>query len=112
MSSSRREFAKRLAVAAVAVPLLETVPAAAQPSASPAQAPPEPPPGSQNIRIGEAQASVLRARYGQHLTPADARKIEDDLQGFDGYLKKLHEHELHNWDEPDTLFFATGRDEA
>lgn len=112
MSSSRREFAKRLAVAAVAVPLLETVPAVAQPAASPAQATPEAPPGSENIRIGEAQASVLRARYGKHLTPADARKIEDDLQGLDGYLTKMREHELRNGDEPDTIFFAMGRDEA
>jgi len=107
MSASRREFAKRLAVAAVAAPLLETTPAVAQPP----QAPPEPPPGSQNIRLAEAQTDMLRARYGQHITPDDARKIEEDLDGLSNYMKRMRDYELHNWDEPDTVFFAKGRDE-
>lgn len=106
MPASRREFAKRLAVAAVAAPLLESVPAAAQ-----QQTPPEPPPGSRNIRLAEAQTDVLRARYGQHITPADARKIEEDLDGTARYMQRMREYELHNWDEPDTVFFAMGRHE-
>jgi hypothetical protein len=107
MPASRREFAKRLAVAAVAAPLLESTPAVAQPPSPP----PEPPPGSQNIRIGEAQTDLLRARYGQHITPDDARKIEEDLDRLSGYMQRMREYELHNWDEPDTVFFAMGRDE-
>ena len=107
MSASRREFAKRLAVVAVAAPLLESAPVIAQPP----QTPPEPPPGSQNIRIGEAQTDLLRARYGQHITPEDARKIEEDLDGTARYMQRMREFELHNWDEPDSIFFAMGRDE-
>jgi len=106
MGASRREFAKRLAVAVVAVPLLDAAPAGAQT----AEAPSPPPPGTQNIRVGEAQTSVLRARYGQHLTPADVRKIEADLEGLAGYMRRMHEVELQNHDEPDMVFFAMGRD--
>jgi hypothetical protein len=105
MGASRREFAKRLAVAAVAVPLLDAAPAGAQTAQAPS-----PPPGTQNIRVGEAQTSVLRARYGQHLTPADIRKIEENLEGLAGYMRRMHEVELQNHDEPDTIFFAMGRD--
>jgi hypothetical protein len=54
---------------------------------------------------------MLRARYGQHLTPADTRKIEEDLDGTARYMQRMREYELHNWDEPDTVFFAMGRDE-
>jgi hypothetical protein len=61
--------------------------------------------------LAEAQADMLRARYGQHLTPADTRKIEEDLDGTARYMQRMREYELHNWDEPDTVFFAMGRDE-
>lgn len=107
MSSSRREFAKRLAIAAVAAPLLESTPVVAQPPESA----PGPPPGSSNIRLAEAQTDILRARYGEHITPDDARKIEQDLDRLGGYMEKMREYELHNWDEPDTIFFASGEDE-
>jgi hypothetical protein len=107
MSASRREFAKRLAIAAVAAPLLESSPVLAQAPPTP----PAPPPGSRNIRLAEAQTDILRARYGDHITPDDARTIEEDLDRLGGYMERLREFELHNWDEPDTIFFALGRDE-
>ncbi len=106
MSSSRREFAKQLATAAVVAPLAGALPASAQ------QAPEdEKPPGSRNIRFAEAQTDLLRARYGEHLTPDDARQIEKDLDRFGKYIDRMRGFELHNWDEPDTIFFADGRDE-
>lgn len=106
MPASRREFAKRIAAVAVAVPLFDSTQVAAQPP----QAAPEPPPGSQNIRVAEAQTDILRARYGQHLTPDDTRKIEESLDGTDRYMQRMREFELHNWDEPDTIFFAMGKE--
>ena len=84
MSASRREFAKRFVIAAVAAPLLDSTPIVAQPP----QAQPEPPSGSSNIR-----------------------KIEQDLDRLSRYMQRMREHELHNWDEPDTIFFALGGDE-
>ena len=108
MSASRREFAKRLAVVAAVAPLLESTPVIAQPP----QPAPEPPPGSQNIRLAEAQTDMLRARYGQHLTPEDTRKIEEDLDETARYMQRMRDFELHNWDEPDTIFFALGKEES
>lgn len=107
MSSSRRDFAKQLATVAVIAPLAGALPAHAQ--AAPEGV--EKPPGSSDIRFAEAQTDMLRARYGEHLTPDDVRQIEKDLDSLGNYMNRMREYELHNWDEPDTIFFAGGSDE-
>lgn len=69
MNRTRRDFAKLAATAIAAAPLIASD-AAAQAGAT---APAPPAPGSDALRASEAQTSILRARYGKHLTPDDAR---------------------------------------
>jgi len=103
MKRTRREFAKLAATALAAAPLIASD-AAAQ-SVPAAAIPPE---SSDALRYSEAQTSILRARYGKHLTPDDARTIEKDLDDTAGYMKSMHAVELTNADEPDAIFFTEG----
>ncbi|MFA6955449.1 MAG: hypothetical protein WC538_06210 [Thermoanaerobaculia bacterium] len=106
MKRTRRDFAKLAATALAAAPLIASD-AVAQ--TTPAAAAPAPPPESSDaLRYSEAQTSILRARYGKHLTPDDARTIEKDLDDTAGYMKLMHSIELTNADEPDTIFFTEG----
>jgi hypothetical protein len=108
MKRTRRDFAKLAATAIAAAPLIasdaaaQTAPAAAPPAPAP------PPESSDALRYSEAQTSILRARYGKHLTPDDARTIEKDLDDTAGYMKSMHAVALTNADEPDSIFFAEG----
>ena len=84
---SRREFAKTLAVAAVALPLI-------------AEETPKPAP------IAEAQLAVVKAEYGEFLTAAELEQMRKDLNDSAPYLAKFREFKLVNADEPDFTFGA------
>jgi hypothetical protein len=83
---SRREFAKTLAVAAVALPLVaeETKPAP----------------------IAEAQVAVVKAEYGEFLTMAELEQMRKDFNDSAPYLQKFRDFKLSNADEPDFTFGA------
>lgn len=90
--TSRRTFAKTVALAAVAAPAL-----AQQPQPAP---PPPPSP------LGHAMSGVVLAESGQHLTAEEFLDIEKDMNDNAATYKRLREFKLQNGDEPDFTFGA------
>ena len=98
-TSSRRAFAKTLAVAAAAPALL---PAAALGQAAPAATPTPEAPSS----VAEALTEVVRIRWGKHLS---GEQLGDIAKAIDGRLKAgeaMKKVKLGNADEPDVVFSA------
>jgi len=91
--TTRRTFAKSIALAAAAVPVL----AQQKPDALP-------PPPSQ---LGHALGGVVLAESGQHLTADEFFDVEKDLASNADAYKRLREFKLHNGDEPDFTFGAS-----
>ena len=87
-NTSRRAFAKTVALAGAAVPLL-------------AQTTPPPTPPSP---LGHALADVILAESGEHLTADDFFEIEKDMNDSAAAYKRLREFKLQNGDEPDFTF--------
>lgn len=103
--TSRRHFAKSLAVAGAAAPLALTdllaqvpVPVPAPP-APPAAAPPP-------SALGRALTEVIRASYGQHLSNEELAKIGKDYDEFAPYVENFRKFKLTNADEPDFTFHS------
>jgi hypothetical protein len=94
--TSRRAFAKSIALAGVAVPILAQTPPA------PAPAQPPPPPSA----LGHALAGVVLAESGPHLTADEFFEIEKDMNDAAGVYKRLRDFKLQNGDEPDFTFSA------
>ena len=90
--TSRRTFAKSIAIAAVAAPLL----------AQQKEAPPPPP-----SPLGHALADVVLAESGEHLTADDFFAIEKDMSDNAAVYKRLREFKLQNSDEPDFTFSSS-----
>lgn len=91
--TTRRTFAKSIAVAAVAVPALAQQPAAAPP----------PPPSP----LGHALAGVVLAESERHLTADEFFDIEKDLADNAAGYKRFREFKLQNGDEPDFTFSSS-----
>jgi hypothetical protein len=92
--TSRRTFAKSVALAAAAFPIV-------------AQTPPPPTPPPPPSPLGHALAGVVLAESGQHLTADEFFDIEKDMNDAAGVYKRLREFKLRNGDEPD-FTFASG----
>jgi hypothetical protein len=75
--TSRRDFARALALTGAALPLA----AQAKPS--------------------EPMLQVVRARYGQHLDDADLERIGAALSEYAPAIERLRSFKLVNSDEPD-----------
>jgi hypothetical protein len=90
--TSRRTFAKTVALAAAAVPVL----------AQQKEAPPPPP-----SPLGHAMAGVVLAESGEHLTAEQFFDVEKDMNDAAGVYKRLREFKLQNGDEPDFTFAAS-----
>jgi hypothetical protein len=90
--TSRRTFAKTVALAAIAAPAL-------------AQQPPQPPPAPS--QLGHAMAGVVLAESGQHLTADEFFEVEKDMNDAAGVYKRLREFKLQNGDEPDFTFSSS-----
>lgn len=88
MKSSRRDFAKALAVAPLAALAQE------QPESKPPSA------------LGKAMTEVVRASYGRHLTPAELEGIGKLLDEYAPYIEEFRKFKLTNADEPDFTFRA------
>lgn len=94
MPTSRRAFAKSVAIAALAAPAL-----AQQKEEAP------PPPST----LSRAMAGVILAESGEHLTADEFHQIEKDMDDAAGAYKRLREFKLQNGDEPDFTFSASLR---
>ncbi|HEX9162052.1 MAG TPA: hypothetical protein VF980_10140 [Thermoanaerobaculia bacterium] len=89
MRSSRRTFAKTLALA----PFLSID--------SLAQETPKPP-----SALGNALTEVVRAQSGQFLDAAEMQQASKDFQDYAGLLERFRSFKLVNSDEPDFTFSA------
>ena len=111
--SSRRSFAKTVAVTLVAGPLARvaaqtppatkeaTAPPNPQPSPSPQpQQPQQPPP------LALAYLEVARLRFGDKLSEEDITRLRRDLVGNLRAADALRAVKLKNSDEPDFVFSA------
>lgn len=115
--TSRRKFAKAVAVALVAAPIASAVaqtPTVKEPKAPPnpqptpattttTQPPPQPPKPSP---LAEAYAGVARLRFGDKLSPEELERVTRDLEGNVRAAERLRTLKLKNSDEPDFVFSA------
>ncbi|HEV7767340.1 MAG TPA: hypothetical protein VGQ76_20225 [Thermoanaerobaculia bacterium] len=96
MSSTRRDFARSLAIAGALARV--TVPLAAADILAQTPPTPVPPP------VGKALTEVVRASYAQHLDDAELARIDKDFQDYASMLVRFRKFELANADEPDFTF--------
>lgn len=105
--TSRRKFAKSLAVASAAAPLIaadliaQTPPAPPPKGTKTAEAEQKPAPPS---AFGKALTEMTRANYGKHLSAAELEQMDKDFQDYAPFVEKFREYKLVNADEPDFTF--------
>ncbi len=105
--TSRRNFAKSLAVATVAAPLVsvdllaQTPPAPPPTGSKTAEAEQKPAPPS---AFGKALTEMVRANYGKHLSAEELERMDKDFQEYAPFVEKFREYKLANADEPDFTF--------
>ncbi|MCA1564311.1 MAG: hypothetical protein LC803_01380 [Acidobacteria bacterium] len=107
----RRQFAKTIAGAVVAAPLVVAAALNAQtPPATTKQAPappnPQPTPAPPPSPVAEAYAEVARLRFGDKLTPEELARMKRDIEGNVRTAERLRAFKLKNADEPDFIFIA------
>ena len=90
--TTRRAFAKAVAAAGAALPLISSD-LLAQTPAPQAQSP-----------LAEALAGVVSAQSGQYLDAADLDRIRADFKDYVPVLERLRNVKLANSDEPDYTF--------
>jgi hypothetical protein len=109
---TRRGFAKTLAAAAIAAPVLAAAASAQKPPATAEpKAPPNPQPGPPQTPpkpspVAEAYAEVARARFGEHIGAEQLDAVKRDLEGNVRTAERLRAFKLKNSDEPDFVFGA------
>lgn len=94
--TSRRKFAKSLAVAGAAAPFVATDLLA--------QTPPAPAPEAKPSAFGKALTELVRANWGKHLTADELSQLDKDFQDYAPFVEKFREYKLVNADEPDFTF--------
>lgn len=110
--TSRRQFARTIATALAAVPLVSTTLSAQTPPAASKQAPappnPQPTPAPQTAPspVAGAYAEVARLRFGDKLTPDELARLKRDIEGNVRTAERLRTFKLKNADEPDFIFIA------
>jgi hypothetical protein len=109
--TSRRQFAKTIAGAFVAAPLVarDSLWAQTPPATKQAPAPPNPQPTPQVAPpspVAVAYAEVARLRFGESLTPDELARMKRDIEGNVRTAERLRAFKLKNADEPDFIFIA------
>lgn len=94
--TTRRSFAKQVAAASAALPLV----ASDLLAQTPAPVPETPSP------LAEALAGVVGAQSGQYLDAADMERIRADFKDYVPALDRLRSVKLSNGDEPDFTFVS------
>jgi hypothetical protein len=78
----------------------KTKEATAPPNPQPSPTPQKPSP------VAEAYVEVVRARFGDQLTPEQSEQVKKDLAGVVGVTDAFSKVKLNNGDEPDFTFIA------
>ena len=110
--TSRRQFAKTIAGAALAAPFVAAhvaLKAQTPPATKQAPAPPNPQPTPQVAPpspVAAAYAEVARLRFGESLTPDELARMKRDMEGNVRTAERLRAFKLKNADEPDFIFIA------
>ena len=110
-STSRRRFAKGMAAALVAAPMVaakggRTQTPATKESKAPPNPQPTPTPAQKPSPVAEAYAEVARAGFGAQVTDEEFKRIKRDLEGNVQTAGRLRAVKLQNSDEPDFVFSA------
>lgn len=98
--TSRRVFARNLAVAGAAGAVLPLV----GQTTAPVSATPEV--QTKSTALADALAEVVRAQHGRHLTSVEIEQIRNDFREFVPYATSLRDFPLENRDEPDFTFHS------
>ncbi|HYO99485.1 MAG TPA: hypothetical protein VER76_04800 [Pyrinomonadaceae bacterium] len=109
--TSRRQFAKTIAAAFAAAPLVaSTLSAQTPPATKQAPAPPNPQPTpapqAAPSPVAEAYAEVARLRFGEKLGAEELARMKRDIEGNVRTAERLRAFKLKNADEPDFIFIA------
>ncbi len=106
--NGRRKFAKAVAATLIAAPLATLSANAQTPSTTKqASAPPNPQPPPAPMKpspLAEAYAEVVRARFGDRVSPENLSKITKDIESNMRAAERLRSYKLRNSDEPDFIF--------
>lgn len=97
--SSRREFAKSLAVIAAA----PVVSRAAETPASPLQ---QTPPADQPSPVAESLTEVVKVRHGKHLSEEQLNLVKRSIDRSQRNADRMKQFKLVNGDEPAFAFTA------
>src|SRR5437879_4663931 len=93
---NRRDFLKGAAAASLV-------------SATALQAGEEPAPPREPAEVtAEALTSIVRARFGKHVTDAQIKGVQQRITGLVAAARTIKRTRLENGDEPDFVFFADG----
>lgn len=87
--TSRRDFARAVAAATVAIPIASA--GAGEDTRAP---------------LAAELADVVRAQSGAHLTPDEMERVRADFRDYVPLLERLRAFKLVNADEPDFTFGA------
>ncbi|HEX5736057.1 MAG TPA: hypothetical protein VF131_24735 [Blastocatellia bacterium] len=101
-SSSRREFAKSLAVI-VAAPVVSRAGEANATPASPLQ---QTPPADQPSPVAESLTEVVRLRHGKHLSEEQLNLVKRSIDRSQRNADRMKQFKLVNSDEPAFAFTA------
>jgi hypothetical protein len=110
LSSTRREFAKSLAIIAaapiVSAPIVAApvVSRAAEPA--PALLPQQTPPADQPSPIAEALTEVVKLRHGKHLNEDQLNLVKRSIDRSQRNADRMKQFKLTNGDEPSFAFTA------
>jgi hypothetical protein len=114
LSSTRREFAKSLAIIAaapiVSAPVMSApvVSRAAEPAPMPASArlPQQTPPADQPSPVADALTEVVRLRHGKHLNEDQLNLVKRSIDRSQRNAERMKQFKLTNGDEPSFAFTA------
>jgi hypothetical protein len=96
--TTRREFARDLALLAAATPLAAASAQAAQPA--------DPPRPEGVAGMAQALTEVIRLRHPKHLTEEQLKRVRQQVERNLRAGAALRRPPLRNGDEPDFIFFA------
>ncbi|HVS29916.1 MAG TPA: hypothetical protein VMS98_00540 [Thermoanaerobaculia bacterium] len=92
--TSRRDFAKAVAAASVALPMVSV--SGGEEGGAPA-------------RLAAELADVVRAQSGSYLTAEEMERVRADFREYVSLLERLRAFKLVNADEPDFTFVALAK---